>query len=369
MKQNQLVWFILIFLVAIFFISCTSSKKENTEKKIISFSVDTLQIPIDTLSAPLLDVFCPYFDDNNNFLYNCTNNTLQIIDLNANKVLKTIKLPFGGADGVSEVLSMAVKKTSEIFLQTKIDIVLINEDGNVMKRWKINRKDENLLQNNTGFPLQILDNQALLMQHFRGEIAKTKTTSFATLLDFNTEERKKLPILFSEELQENYKQFEFFAFAQASLLNNKLYYNFPYSSDIFSYNFISKEKISLSIPSNYGKEKANPYQNGQDFEKYMAESVHYLRPLVDKNNGLIYRAYWGTPKLNDSNLFLEKPFYLSILDTNLHILKEIELLHHNYSPNIYFVGQKGLYACVMHPKSSMKEDFLTLHLYKFRVII
>lgn len=109
----------------------------------LSFSYDTIFIPIDSLTKPAFAV--NYFDEEqeNVVFYNDYKHSLQFFSLN-NKILEDeIKLEKEGPNSVFIVSAIFVHNKDSIFLATenpKREVLLINDSGNVLERWYVKDK-------------------------------------------------------------------------------------------------------------------------------------------------------------------------------------------------------------------------------------
>jgi hypothetical protein len=345
--------------------SCTNFSKRIDEKaEVLKFRCDTLRIETDTHIVGSLDVFDAFSDAENEILCSVYNDMLTLFDLKKAKLIKTIRLPFGGENGIARVVALKMKSPSEIFLQTEKDIVLINSEGNVLKRIKINTDDLHLLQNDAGFPLQIFREKLVLKQILRSKDAAEKNP-FAVFIDPESQKREDTGIRYPVDLDALFSSYAFFSSPQLSVSGNIAVFNFPYSNEIFLYDFEKKTLLQNTLLSENTPAKAYAYKDGQDFEKYMAENPHYLKPLADVEKGLIFRPVWQKPNTDAKNPFLAKPFSLTVANTELKKIADITLPKKSYAPNMYFLTINALYFCEMHPESNMREDFLTLHRYSF----
>ncbi len=144
--------------------------------------------------------------------------------------------------------------------------------------------------------------------------------------------------------------------------------------NIYTYDLKTKRGNIYGGQSKVSKNQALKFNNNsQDPDRWSIhaiESPHFFPVLRDPARKLYYRPYWADLpyQVSDNyfNRFEDKELYLTILDDNFKIIKDIKLPDKTYPIFLWFVSEEGFYICPCHPESKdVVENVLIFHVYKF----
>lgn len=376
----KLQFLCVVFLLGIW--ACSTKTNDKTVP-IITFTIDSLNVKIDTNALNSYYVFSVQKNTSHFIGYNNLKHSLDLFDLEKKKYLRSIVLAKEGPNQISEIRGIDFISSDSIFVSDQnFSLKIVGANGQVKSTF-------NLLNSMTGNPRFIgepIVNQYVRLQYlpkrksiifFSAQQSKDllKQSIFAEF-NLQTGKLKPLPIYFSEYYQKNEGKFGFMSYANCTPLNDSLIiYNFLYEKDIYTLNLLSNTIRKYQEPNSsfiIGKALTVGTPNEENLEKlqiHAIENPHYFQVLVDDEKELFYRFSWeGIPyEANDKTFkpFMDKNIVLSVFDKNLNLIGETKLKANTYMVFSWFVTKEGIYIGNTHPKNNdIRENILSFHLLK-----
>ena len=341
-----------VILCVVFLISC-NTHKDRTET-IISSSL----INIDTLSVNINENYMQNYTSLKNriyndqlYAYNIHQHTIDIFDFTTQNFTSKIKLQKEGADGIPNINSFIV--TNEyIITQNESNYTIIDHNGHIIKKISKEILTNNL--NNKDYLLDAPNNisisnfeditydsndKKLIVPISTLDPFKLKGKYCLASIDINSEEISLFPITYPDNFSNEY--YGKLSKPNPLIANNKIIYNFSYSSNVYSFEKKNKTISSYNITSNFTKNKSEQLDKNANIKKQLD---HYFHSLFfhglqyDHYRNIFYRIH--TDKSNDISVFNNKETYLTIISENLQKISEIKLPTNLYP--IFNITEKGL---------------------------
>ncbi len=381
MKKNTFIIY-YIFSLLIFCWACQENQKSEKINTTITYGVDTLNIPIDSTSQNFYFIFNHFKRNNSEYLvyFNSYRHSLDIINLDSQKVSNIIFLEKEGNNGIMNPTSVHFQNQDSIFIYSNYNqtLALLNLNGKVYQTYHLGshkaKNDIGDLLADHNFPMQY-DNKSGNMYFYHvhsGDIPKSISSSIVATFNIHNNQISLLPIKYSANYINEKGQFGNFWNANLSIADNKLIYNFQAESGIYTADLEGNKQNNHEAKSKFTKNQVSAYNPNEDGEKHGIENPAFFRVLHDPYRHLYYRFHWGDiPHKNDKgklNTFLDKPLFLTVFDEKFNVLEEIKMPEQTYAVYTWFVNSKGL--CINSGNAILKnanqeEGKMEIHVYQF----
>lgn len=123
---------------------------------------------------------------------------------------------------------------------------------------------------------------------------------------------------------------------------NKIVYNYPFESNVYQIDLLTKEKKAFGGKSRYTDNIATEMKKSfiyENAERHKMENIHFCEILYNEKFNVYYRLHFDKIpfKTNDDPavLYNQKKIYLTLFDNDFSIIKEIELESNVYN---YYTG-------------------------------
>lgn len=309
------------------------------------------------------DQFIAYQQDTNLTIvyFNYHSNTIDFINFNQNKFLKSIPLntsEFPLEENIN-VGSIYSKNQDSILLLTENYFVIIDSVGKIIYKDAVNLD----LQNNTykknifenlskSFSIYAYNNKIYFPQRSYQYSLRTKefyNTPVEAYIDLGTNATHELPLKYPALYTDNFYGYLDFCYREAHDSLGIL--SFMADPNIYIYNYNKNNYAIVGGKSSY-QEKIKPlkkeYKNNSNrLIEYYVTSPFYSKILWDKYRKLYYRFFYNGLNIKNIdgtyNCFADKDIILMIFDNNFNLLKEIKLTSHTYTDTRAFVAKEGLF--------------------------
>ena len=387
--------FILIgisLFLFIFFVSCANNRsfepEENTlSQRKIKLKKDTLFINIDSLTLHKYQYYQFYKNSEQHLFigYNNKTHAFDLLDLKSKKILKHIFLNKNGPNAILRVKGFYFHNFDTIFIYNYPFLSVLDSKSKVNDRIKIIPDDNAISEKKTeeGFISISYDCQlrfypktnSLYFKYTYNDRKYIDKKNYRGLIaEFNIKSRsvkRVLPAFASKLVSANPEQFNFHARIDFTCGNNRIYYNFPAESNIYSISFKQNEKSTFSGyggKSRFTQNQCNPLRPNENYHfKYYKEKPYFFQLCFPDEENFFVRLHWGEMPLKNSNkkynLMDEKPLYITIFDQELNYIMELPLDKGIYSASGVFCLDNAFYLfCKL--KSKSESNYITLHKYE-----
>lgn len=334
---------IKLMILVIILTACNDNKliQTNKEKKgiITGHTITPITVNIDSYTFPFeyYQRFDYYLSDNKHYFigYNYKTNALDIIDLLDNEAPQHLNLDSQGPDGISDVDAMKVISPDSILIVDFSKFAIINRQGRIL--WKMKREYPTTFNNiPSGFlsadvffqPGYNQDRRSIIVRYtpFQGENRSDVPILAEVFID--SKEVNLLPINQHEYLSNFRHGCPIYLGPQISIIYNIMILNFPFTSNIYEYQFDNEELTQHGGKSKYTPNLLSIFQKEDDPNEFLLSSICFHKPIIDSYNNLIYRIHHGGLQTSGDGItrtYYDKPIYLTVFDDKFNYLYETKL--------------------------------------------
>lgn len=375
--------FVLLLFLCTILCSCNRSESRiivrTSQTGDLKYRLDTIKIDVDDQTSYQYNRFTT-FDNGNDFYlitYNRLIHRLEFFSIKGKKLSRSISLERGGEHGIGDIQNMHVRSLDSIFVFDAGNMKIINERGEVSFSLNLFEKSGNHFRPSfADFMSKPFFNEKRNSVIFHNALNRTTSAElinpFIVELDMETREFKALDFLHEEFFLENKGAFGPYAQVNVTPVNDEMIiYNYQIESSIFRQNTNGNSSRWFDGAVETISRQANTFTDSQDYgsvTKYRHETAQYYNVLYDPFRQLYYRIHrTGKPfDKSERNVLRNTIFYLSVFDSDLKFLKELELGSNIYTQFSWFVAPQGL--CLNAAFSDyelLEESKMILHAYDF----
>jgi hypothetical protein len=374
-----------LLIFTLFFSSCQSDK--STEEKTIELTSSGKFISLDLDdSTANVSTGLQYFKGDKEYLFNANwgTNSLQIYDLQDQKLAKELFFDFEGPNGIGGLFGFKVQSMDSIFLFTApfgSRFFMVDSDGEIKKRidYQIPEGGGSAFVHNafmTSPP--IISGSFMAVNHrFPANIREITSEELATKtfgyqINLTNGETTYFSHFFpADYLKSGIKSLDF-SRAQGK---DKIVYSLHGDHRLFYSSAYDMPLRSVEATSSFLEETLPSFQavaTSEEFQRYTLASSRYGSLLYDSFRNVYYRFAFPTiPDVTVEDLrnlrTAPGPFVVMVFDENLKLLTEKLFEAGTYLPDNSFVGEKGLYLSINHPDNPQnKEDQMVFELFELR---
>jgi hypothetical protein len=375
--------YLYIFVGLLF--SCQNEKSKETQSLQLVPSGTFLKFDLDDSTANI-STGLQYFQGDQEYLFNANwaTNSLQIYDLQDQKLAKELFFDFEGPNGIGGLFGFKVQSMDSIFLFTApfgSRFMMVDSEGEIKKRIDYQIPEGlgsffvhnaymlsppviqgGLLAANTRFSANIREvTQALL-----------SSKNIGIEVDLNTGESKRIAHFFPSDYLASGQKMLDLSRAQGK---DKIVYSFFGDHQLYYSSAFDLPLRPIQAASSYLENSMPVFQSDSPSElilQYNLASSRYGSLLYDSYRNVYYR--FAFPTLTDLSveeirelLNAPGPFVVMVFDENLKLLTEKLFEAGTYLPDNSFVGEKGLYLSINHPDNPQnKEDQMSFELVELK---
>jgi hypothetical protein len=375
--------YLFIFVGLLF--SCQNEKSKETQSLQLVPSGTFLKFDLDDSTANI-STGLQYFQGDQEYLFNANwaTNSLQIYDLQDQKLAKELFFDFEGPNGIGGLFGFKVQSMDSIFLFTApfgSRFMMVDSEGEIKKRIDYQIPEGlgsffvhnaymlsppviqgGLLAANTRFSANIREvTQALL-----------SSKNIGIEVDLNTGESKRMAHFFPSDYLASGQKMMDLSRAQGK---DKIVYSFFGDHQLYYSSAFDLPLRPIQAASSYLENSMPVFQSDSPSElilQYNLASSRYGSLLYDSYRNVYYRFAFPT----QADLTVEEirelpnvpgPFVVMVFDENLKLLTEKLFEAGTYLPDNSFVGEKGLYLSINHPDNPQnKEDQMSFELVELK---
>lgn len=333
---------ISILLISSCDINSRLIKENEFSSETIEIQQSTIHIPVDSLGLIIYQVEPVIYEKGVDFFmyaYNRHLHSFDIYNLTKKEFDHRILLSREGPNEVNKVYSAYVKNPDSIYVMGAGRLYLLDNNGTVRKSH--NTMFESLQNSTNGYfhspneaDFKIDEKGENFMGFFIHNDTKASVRSTASLnnlilgkFNLKSPSISFYPVSYSEFIRENQGDFTEIK-PNFSFIGSKLYYGFPIESNIYEFDFLTEKTAVHGAKSQYSKNQAERYSLNPDYN-YRNEGTWFNSVNKYPGKPYYYRTHWGSQEklqLNGAPTnALTKPGYIIFFDSELKIIKEIEV--------------------------------------------
>ena len=307
----------------------------------LSLSIDSIVIPLDSVSFPeYLSRASYYENDNVSLLYVFNHKTWHI------------QLNMEGNNGINDIRTLQVISMDSIFIYDSFKFIFIDGSGRVLN--KINGTFDHgnyfgmLEANGFTVPRFIPDKNKFFGRYIttRSPYPFPEKELFASY-DILTNNWQLLPIIIPEYFSNNWKQLGMNKWLKVAVYNDRITYIFSALSEVFVY-LLDDNKNIMSGGASKLIDNSVPFYNGSS---EFAEWMHWLdnpnfdpliyNPHQKRYYRIAYGKFVGEPSYSQHG-HNHKTIILSVFDESLKMIFETKLPNYKFNFFDYFPSKNGI---------------------------
>ncbi|PWK17070.1 uncharacterized protein DUF4221 [Arcicella aurantiaca] len=379
----------VISVLSCFLLNCKQVEKEK--RKDIFVISDTLLIPVDNTVSAVGNYYNFNYKgkDGEVLVVPSLNNELLFFNMGKSSLIKKIRLQEEGPDGIGTFGNVNIVSEDSIIINgsNPLETYILDKRGSKLSTFSMAKNEDLKSRGIVGQPttsLLWIDKKVIafaqtnLLTNKLGENYYQLNVKALTALNTETSKYEMLPIKFPTNMSDGSGFWDVFHFTPSvAILNKSLYYTFPGSDSLYSFNLITNQRKQVSASSINLKEGNGVFEKNfttiTEMFKIYAENCSYVKILSDRYNNRIYRIIahptdkWkNSGNMND--VLISKPFSIQVFDTDLNFLGESGIFPKNSFDAIdSFVAEKGLYISNNHPSNpKVDEEHLSYSIFTLK---
>jgi hypothetical protein len=375
---------VLLLVIGLLF-SCQNEKSNEDKTFELIPSGKFLSLDLDDSTANI-STGLQYFKGDKEYLFNANwgTNSLQIYDLQDQKLAKELFFDFEGPNGIGGLFGFHVQSMDSIFLFTApfgSRFFIVDSEGEIEKRidYQIPEGLGSFFVHNAYMlsPPVIQGGSLAANTRFSANIrevtqALLSSKNIGIEVDLNTGESKPFAHFFPSDYLASGQKMIDLSRAQGK---DKIVYSFFGDHQLYYSSAFDLPLRPIQAASSYLENNMPAFQSdspSEFFFQYNLASSRYGSLLYDSFRNVYYRFAFPTiPDVTEEDLRNLRtspgPFVVMVFDENLKLLTEKLFEAGTYLPDNSFVGEKGLYLSINHPDNPQnKEDQMVFELIEFR---
>ena len=360
LRKRLFLYSVILFV----FSSCSESFKKVRSDTELELNFTEVCIPIKYSQNSLYIQAISKFTDSATLFYgyNKYNHKFDVFNLSKRSFLKEIQLEFDGPNGIPYFSSFDVRDNGDIILGDFKSFSKLKHDKVEMLRFSSEKSDLFTFKNGFDFDNYLLDPGGKdkipvdSIGNFYLGVFPISKMRYYEIIKFNFENKtiEKLDYQFPEIFEDKFYGDNMTP--NVTLLNNSLYINYGFSSNVFRYDLEKKTLEQYNLKSAFTENMSGSITQ-EDFRDPALRAAHdkeitFFGLKHDPHRNFFYRVH-----LASRETLKDKPvFYFMVFDMELNTLKEIKLPK-GLKP--YFeIGKEG----VFFPKQTESESKLCFEL-------
>lgn len=368
--------------VSVFIISCNTHteslyKTQYAINNRLKLSVDSIIIPLDSISLPEYMTNTSYYEDDSLALlyaFNSKTWNIDVFDLNKKIVSNHIHLEREGSNGINNVLTLQSISIDSIFIYDGFNFIFINEEGKILSRTNAYCKKKGysffLYYQPASLPFYNSVNKKIYGRY----ITTKEPFSYADNELFAAyDTQNNTWEIFSPEyppyIKNNRKRLGRNSWLNAHFTKDRISYSFSALPDIFVYE-LDKQTVKMSGGESKLMDNRGQFYSGNEKDenakwRHLLDNPNFDPILYDYYHDIYYRISFGefisTPDYSNSGHFYKK-IVLSVFDNSLQLIYETVLPQFKFNFDGYYISSKGLLIFGNNPLNE-NIDYEKLVLY------
>ena len=348
---------------------------KSADITIPEISIDTITINISEKELSTYYTFDiitdPYSNHSYFYGYNHVNHSFDLFNLTEEIFIRSVNLEYRGPNGIPTIGLFKVISQDSILVNASPYYAILNSNGKIVAKKKGNEllKDDKYIFGPSHKVLFGNNNLCIYKKDFFLFINPINCPPFSneyfdsnliTQNNFNYASSKKLHINYPDELKAN-MHYGYLTVPYISHDDNNLIYNFPFSSDIYIYDYQKDTSKIYTANSIFTTNKCRPVKNNESLANHQITSMQFHQVTYDPYSGMYYQVHNDyQSKINGKK---QKRFFLTILDTNFCKVTEFEL-DQNLFPYNYYPSPDGV---IFQTRATRESNLDELNFYRFNL--
>lgn len=365
--------FTLSLVVTVLF-SCSKKENEVLENQYgtsVTLKKENVLIPIDDETLTSYQIFSAYNNEGSDYIlgYNSILHAIDIIKA-SDKLASHVQLKEEGEDGIlKQVSGIFAHNMDSIWVYSQNYLYLTDTLGTVKKKALLPFPVDGFIVIDTNFSIatnSIFYHPERETVFYLTAIPTDEGSDYKVYeYDLKLNDFQSYDLVGGVLEKKSGKKHGWKQFPNVSYTLDKIAYNFPISSNIYSIDMKTKERTAYGgrskFTSNSVAELAMPY-DFQMANKHLLENVHFFELQYDRRRNVYYRLHLGdTECLNGQEfyeLYNDKKIYLTVFNKDFEVINETDLGAGTYNYfNYWGVNGNGLFI-VKNIVGSDEENLL-----------
>ena len=339
-KLRQMKKYISLMCI-VYILSCNNNVGliENVYNEEIDLTKEEISVKIDSNVSGIYSLMSAQLSSKETIIgYNYFLHMLDVIDI-VNDSAFQISLNKEGENSIPiDPQGLHLSNMDSIWIYHHHVVYLIDGKGHIKQKYSIPFYE--------GEFVQIMTNYSISTTKF---YFNKKRTSFFYLLKLNNNffVREYFPengdvinyeLEYSRVTQKSLDIYGWKQLPNVCFTENNIVYNYPFESNVYQIDLLTKEKKSFGGKSRYTDNIATEMQksfNYENAERHKLENIHFCEILYNEKFNIYYRLHFDKISYKTNNdpeaLYNQKKIYLTVFDNNFSIIKETELESNVYN--------------------------------------
>ena len=295
-----------------------------------------------------------FSNDGNDYMvaYNHKTHHIDLFNLTT-KEKHTIQLHAEGQSAIPQRVDALYANTpNAIWIYAMGSVYLLNNEGEIDKKYNLPVDEGEHIINNANYSNATIkldyDAESNSLRYVTVDMSD-KSYFYINEFDLETETVKKTELPYTEAEQGIGEKFGWMQHPNVTYRNNRVIYNFPFNSNVYTLNLDTQEMDSFGGKSKFTKNTTaeTDLASMDNWFRHTVENVHFYEVNYDAHKDCYYRLHSEGVDFNSNvemgELLKNKRLYLTIFDGDLNVINEFQLAKDKYPLSGGDVIESGLF--------------------------
>lgn len=306
-----------------------------------------------------------FSDDANDYMvaYNHKTHHIDLFNLTT-KEKHTIQLHTEGQSAIPQRVDALYANTpNAIWIYAMGSVYLLNNEGEIDKKYNLPVDEGEHIINNANYSNATIkldyDAESNSLRYVTVDMSD-KSYFYINEFDLETETVKKTELPYTEAEQGIGEKFGWMQHPNVTYRNNRVIYNFPFNSNVYTLNLDTHEMDSFGGKSKFTENSTTETDlaSMDNWFRHTVENVHFYEVNYDIHKDCYYRLHSEGVDFNSNvemgELLKNKRLFLTIFDGELNVINEFQLAKDKYPLSGGDVLQGGLF--LINDSSDKEEE-------------
>lgn len=271
--------------------------------------------------------------------YNHKTHYIDLFNLTT-KEKHTIQLHGEGQSAIPQRVDALYANTpNAIWIYAMGSVYLLNNEGEIERSYNLPVDEGEHIINNANYSNATIkldyDAESNLLRYVTVDMSD-KSYFYINEFDLETETVKKTELPYTEAEQGIGEKFGWMQHPNVTYRNNRVIYNFPFNSNVYTLNLDTQEMDSFGGKSKFTKNTTaeTDLASMDNWFRHTIENVHFYEVNYDTHKDCYYRLHSEGVDFNSNvemgELLKNKRLYLTIFDGDLNVINEFQLAKDKY---------------------------------------
>lgn len=284
--------------------------------------------------------------------YNHKTHRIDLFNLTT-KEKRTIQLHAEGQSAIPQRVDALYANTpNTMWIYAMGSVYLLNNEGEIDKKYNLPVDEGEHIINNANYSNATIkldyDAESNTLRYVTINMSD-KSYFFINEFNLGTETVKKTELPYTEAEQGIGEKFGWMQHPNVTYRNNKVIYNFPFNSNVYTLNLETQEMNSFGGKSKFTKNSTSETDlaSMDNWFRHTVENVHFYEVNYDAHKNCYYRLHSEGVDFNSNvemgELLKNKRLYLTVFDGELNVINEFQLAKDKYPLSGGDVIESGLF--------------------------